>query len=239
MKMMHEAVQLPEPGVKQFLHPVDVPQARALYLRGWWFGRLRSVPVAVALGAVVWMLTGTLFAALVSPAVTFAIAFFAHRWFTARAWDYIPRKRQSSGGATSLRLLAAVIDALALVTAAAAITIEAADQRVPTGVLAFALGSAAAVVILQVIEIVVLLVRHRGRLEVLPRVVLLAGVISAVVVAVLIGGSAEGDPARLLSAMFGSGMPALFGAVTIMLGRLLAWILAASGRRRAANQDDE
>ena len=109
MNDMYEAVNLPDPAVKRLLHPTDLPQARALYLRGWWFARLCSLPIAVAVGAVVWTLSGNLFASLAAPISTFVIALAASRWHEARAWDFIPRKRQDPNGATSWQLLAVVL----------------------------------------------------------------------------------------------------------------------------------
>lgn len=89
MNDMHEAVTLPDPAVKRLLHPTVLPEARSLYVRGWWFGRLCSPPIVVAIGAIVWLISGNLFASLVAPLSTFAIALVASRWLDARAWDFI------------------------------------------------------------------------------------------------------------------------------------------------------
>ncbi|MFI7427302.1 hypothetical protein ACIBPB_09970 [Micromonospora sp. NPDC049836] len=45
---MQETVALPDPAVKRLPHPTDLPDARELYRRGWWFGRvMRSVVVSM------------------------------------------------------------------------------------------------------------------------------------------------------------------------------------------------
>ncbi|MEV0430430.1 hypothetical protein [Micromonospora sp. NPDC050495] len=44
----HETVALPGPAVMRLLHPTDLPEAREIYQRGWWFGRvMRSVVVSM------------------------------------------------------------------------------------------------------------------------------------------------------------------------------------------------
>lgn len=53
MSDLNEQVLLPHPSKQRILHPMDVRDARSLFIRAWWFARLASVPIAVANGAVV------------------------------------------------------------------------------------------------------------------------------------------------------------------------------------------
>lgn len=226
MNEMHEAVPLPDPEIQPLLHPLDVPEAAVLYRRGWWFGRLCSVPLAVAVGAVVWLLSGSVIAAVLAPLTLFVVGLIARRWFLARAWDYIPRKRRRTDGAPTRRLWAAAIDAVALVIAAAAFASAAVSAGTSSGVGAFVLGAASAVAVVQLGEI--LLLARRGRAMLGPRVILLLGAIMAILVAVLRGLAREPEAADLL--------PALIGAGTVFAAQLLWWV---STRVRAPRGGEE
>lgn len=237
MNTMHEAVDLPDPASKPLLHPTDIPEARALYLRGWWFGRLASAPIAVAFGAVVWLISGSPLTAIIASAATFTIAMVSGRWFIARAWDFIPPERRSREGARPLRLAASALDALAPVVAAAAFTIATMTHPTPAGVVAFALGAAAAVALLQLIEIAIMLVRGRDEGAILRRVIMLTGVVASMVAAAALGIVRGWDPGLLWAALFGAGMPAVLGALTVLLAQSIWWVLA--GRRRHPQYAEE
>ncbi len=224
MNTLHETVPLPDPAVKPMLHPTDVPEARSSYRRGWWFGRLWSVPVVVAIGAVVWLLTGDLLPALLSPAVTFAIGLLAGRWFTARAWDFIPRRRQARGAAGSWRLLAAVIDGLALLVAATALTLAARTAQGSTGVIAYAVGAGVAVVVLQLAELAVSTAQRRERTRTGPRVVVLAASATATVVASTLAIGPGWNRELVWTALLGAG--------TLLLAQALWLVARVVGTRR-------
>ena len=225
MNDLHEAVTLPDPAVKRLLHPTDLPEARKLYLRGWWFGRLCSLPIVVALGAVVWALTGNLFAALAAPISTFTVGFAASRWHQARAWDFIPRKRQDSNGADPWQLVAAALNAVALLVTAGAITLTITAAPIPPGVVAYAVGSGIGVAALQIAEIV-LAARNRQNSSMASQVILLAAVIAASVLVAVLGGVAWGPGAYALTAA---------GFVTL----LLAYALWSSLFAQRGRQDKE
>lgn len=205
MTHLHEEVALPEPAHKQLLHPIDIPQSRSLYRRGWWFARLCSLPVAVALGAVVWAATGSLFAALAAPIATFLIAHFASGFLSARAWDYIPRKRRSPDEAGPWRVLAALIDAMALLVTAGAVTVSALRTAVPNGVLMFGIGSAAGIALIQVGEIVAGLKRGQRGSMTATRLILLVAVVAAGALVVLFGRTEAPTPSSLGVAAAGAG----------------------------------
>lgn len=225
MNDMHEAVNLPDPAVKRLLHPTDLPQARALYLRGWWFARLCSLPITVAIGAVVWTLSGNLFASLAAPISTFVIALAASRWHKARAWDFIPRKRQDPNGAASWRLLAVALDAVALLVTAAAVILAINNTPVSQGVVAYAVGSGLGVAVLQIVEIILAVIRKRPGTSVAQRVILLAAVlVASVLVAVFSSGTWDQDAYALAAA----------GLVTVLLAQSLWWLFT-----RLSRKDDE
>ncbi|PFG43574.1 hypothetical protein ATJ88_2275 [Isoptericola jiangsuensis] len=224
MSDMHEAVALPDPAVKRLLHPTDLPEARSLYLRGWWFGRLCSLPVVAAIAAVAWMLSGNLLATVAATSSTFVIALIASRWHHARAWDFIPRKRQDTEGAASWRLLASVIDAMALVVTALAVLVATGSRPLPEGVIAFAVGAGAGVALVQIIELMVAIAGRRHPVALAQRLVMLAAVaVSAVVVATVgLGGQWASEHST----------SATMGAATILIAQSLWWIYDVVRNRR-------
>ena len=228
MNEMKEQVELPDPSEKALLHPTDIPQARPLYIRGWWFARLGSVPVAVALGAVVWLLSSNLLAAILAPATTFAIGIMAGRWYTARAWDFVPRKRQLKGGITGWSLGAACINGVALLIATIAFVLAAHAYTVPLAVIAYAIGAVVAVGLLQGIELAILAARTAARRDALPKVVMLGAVVISCLIAVLMGiGTAWYQHLVWV---------ALLGAGTVLLAQALWWVFDFSRRRQDARE---
>lgn len=154
MSDLNEQVLLPHPSKQRILHPMDVRDARSLFIRAWWFARLASVPIAVANGAVVWLASGNLAATLISPAIMVALGATASRWFYARAWEHIPRKRQAPQTPQRWALSATVLDSIALVVAATALTLAVAARPAPPGVVDFAVGAALGVALIQIVEMV-------------------------------------------------------------------------------------
>ena len=224
MSDMHEAVPLPDPAVKRLLHPTDVPEARMLYLRGWWFARLCAIPIAVAIGAVVWTFSGNLPASLAAPTSCFTIGFAASRWHQARAWDFIPRKRQDRDGADRWRLLAVAFDAVALIVTAVAVVHAINSAPISAAVAAYAVCSGLGVAVLQLVEITLAVIRRRNGASVTRGVILLVAVITAAgLVATLSSDVRDQDFYALAAA----------GAVTVLLAQSL-WSL---GTRRSRGGD--
>lgn len=224
MSDIHEAVALPDPAVKRLLHPTDLPEARPLYLRGWWFGRLCSVPVVVAIGGVVWMLSGNLFATIAAPSSTFVIALIASRWHHARAWDFIPRKRQDAEGARSWRLLASVLDAAALVITAVALILATSVRPLSDGVVAFAAGAAAGVALMQILELIAAIAGTRDPAALAERLVMIAAVAASSVIIAVLGLDDPWTPEHSTSA--------ILGAATILVAQSLWWIVTVARNRR-------
>lgn len=153
MNNMQETVDLPDPADKPLLHPTDLPEARDLYLRGWCFGRLCSLPVLAAVGVLVWIASGNLVAAISAPVTTGAIGLMVSTYFTSRAWDYIPRKRQLRTGVLRWELLTTIIDAAALFAITAAVIFASLTLRFELGVIVFAIGAGIAIALIQVAQL--------------------------------------------------------------------------------------
>lgn len=223
MNEMNEAVDLPDFSEKEFLHPLEVAEARGLYLRGWWFARLHSGPVVVAIGAVVWVATNNLFAALVAPAGSLAIGLVSSRWLTARAWDFIPRKRQLDGGAGRWQVFAAAIDAAAILVIAAGVIFSIQTASPDPGVIAFATGSGIGVALVQAQEL--LAGRKHGveNHETLRRIILFAAVAVATTAVGLLG----------LGTVWGAwtiGTVAM-GAAIVVAAQAVFWLASTSRHR--------
>lgn len=221
---MHEAVALPDPAVKRLLHPIDLPEARSLYRRGWWFGRLCSLPVVAAIGAVVWLLSGNLLATVAAPSSTFVIAFIASRWHNARAWDFIPRKRQDADGAGSWELLAAVLDAVALVVTALALLVATGSRPLSDGVIAFVVGAGAGVAVVQIIELMAAIAGKQRSIALFEGFIMLAAVAVSTVTVAAVGLGGQWTREYLMSATM--------GATTILLAQSLWWFFTVVRNRR-------
>lgn len=231
MNDMHEAVTLPDPTVRQMLHPTDLREARGLYARGWWFGRLCSIPVVVAIGAVIWAISGNLLATILAPLSTLAVGLLASRWFTSRAWDYIPRKRHDKNGAASWQLLATLIDALALLVIAAALILAENAQPMAEGVVAFATGAGIGVALIQAGELIPGLVQGTdGHLTVRRLILLIAVTVSAVCLGVFGLDDEWGRDAFVAAVM---------GAASTLLAQAAWWVTTALQGRRAQYEQDE
>lgn len=226
MNEMHEEVELPDLSEKALLHPTDIAQARSLYVRGWWFGRLKTAPVAVALGAVVWLFSGNLLATILAPATCFAIGFVAGRWYIARAWDFIPRKRQRSTDITSWKLGAAWIDGVALVIATIALVLAAQANAIPLAVIAYSIGAAIAVGLVQGIELVILATRTTTRREAPPKVVMMGAVAASCLAAALMGIGTDWYQHLVWVALLGAGI--------VLLAQALWWVFDFSRRPEQA-----
>ncbi|HZK05932.1 MAG TPA: hypothetical protein VFC82_08805 [Actinomycetaceae bacterium] len=215
MTELHEQVTLPDPARKKLLHPTDLPEARRVYLRGWWFARLRSLPVIVAIGAVIWAATGSLFASLIAPISTFLIAFFASRELKKRAWDYVPRKRQSQNKNGALLVAGAVIDALALLVIAGSVIISLERWPLPAGVVSFAIGSAIGIAVLRFGQLLLAAGRRAEGASIAAHGILLTAVVIAIALV-----SAYGMPGGLAAVWH---PVTAAGAATILLAQAVWW----------------
>ena len=226
MSDMHEAVALPDPAVKRLLHPTDLPDARSLYVRGWWFGRLCSAPILLAIAAIVWTISGSLGPPLLAVSSTLAIGLVGSRWHEARAWDFIPRKRQASDGPAFWQLLAVAMDAAALLIAAVAVLIALRDRVLADGVLAFAVGALVGVAVVQGIELVVAIVGKRTWVAIVERLVMLVAVSTTAAIV-----AASGQAGTWTRDAYAA---AVMGAATILLAQSIWWIVVSRSARPSA-----
>jgi hypothetical protein len=165
MNDIEEVVALPDPSTQPLVHPLDLPEARTLFRRGWLVGAVSSLPVAALIAAVVAYAGRN----AVGPiAVFLALTVFgtlARRWYTDRAWDYIPRKRQDRGRPLSQWWDIASAGVLALVFGAALllIVVRLGRDDVPLDVRSYTFGMCAVAALLVVADAVIGLVRASGR----------------------------------------------------------------------------
>ena len=177
--VMEELVDLPDPATQPLVHPLDLPEARTEFRAGWLIGSATSLPVAALVAGIIAYLGD----GVVGPILAFlALTVFgtlASRWFTARAWDYIPRRRQDRERALprSWELGAAAILAVALGVALLLIVFRLDDPDVPVDVRSFTFGMCAVAALLVVADAILGLLRPAGRrraLAGLPGVVVVA-----------------------------------------------------------------
>jgi hypothetical protein len=212
---MEEMVTLPDPETQPLVHPLDLPEARALFRRGWLVRACTSLPVAALIAAIVAYAGRN----AVGPIAVFvALVVFgtlAGRWFTDRAWDFIPRKRQDRDRPLPPLWDVASAGVLALVLGVALLLIVFRLGRadVPVDVRAYTFGMCAVAALLVVADAAVGLVRPSGRrraLAALPGVVVVA-VATILAYARWFDGNA-GSPELLWGALTMAGAAVLVGA---------------------------
>jgi hypothetical protein len=225
---MNEMTSFPDPHVRPLLHPIDVPDVRTLFVRAWWFARLASIPIAVAIGAIVWLLTGSLVAAILSPATTMVIGLVSSSWLQARAWESVPPERRAHDAPAHWELPATVFDGTALILAAAALATALTTRPVPDGVVVFALGSAAGIVLVQCVEILMAIRTHADHRRTARRSILTVAVLaSSLILSTQVVG-VEWNASLTLTAVLGAATALLAQAVGAAANR-------ASGRRIRTN----
>jgi hypothetical protein len=222
---IREEVDLPDPDVQPLIHPLDLPEARSLFRNGWVVGACTSLPVAALVAGIVAYLGRN----AVGPiAVFLALVVFgamASRWFTDRAWDYIPRKRQDRARPLPRLWDIASAGVLALVLGVALLLIvfRLGRDDVPADVRSYTFGMCAVAALLVVADAVIGLIRPSGRRRALAS---LPGV-AVVAVATILAYARwfDGD----------AGATALFwGALTMAAAAVLAGAGRLWDRRRTA-----
>jgi hypothetical protein len=183
--VMEELVDLPDPETQPLVHPLDLPEARTEFRLGRLIASATSLPVAALVAGIIAYLSH----GVIGPIVAFlALTIFgtlASRWFAARAWDYIPRKRQDRERALprSWELGAAAILALALGVALLLVVFRLDDADVPVDVRSFTFGMCAVAALLVVADAVFGLLRPAGRRQALASLPGVAVVAAATVLA--------------------------------------------------------
>jgi hypothetical protein len=176
---IREEVELPDPKVQRLVHPLDLPESRALFRNGRLVAASTSLPVAALVAAIV----GYLGRNAVGPIAVFvALVVFgalAGRWFTDRAWDHIPRKRQDRDRPLPRLwdIVSGGVLALVLGVALLLIVVRLGRDDVPVDVRSYTFGMCAVAALLVVADAVIGLIRPTGRRRAvasLPGVVVVA-----------------------------------------------------------------
>jgi hypothetical protein len=224
---MQETVTLPDPAVQYQVHPLDLPESRGPFRNAHLVAAFTGLPVATLIAAVVGYLGHTWVAPI---AVFLALSIFgalAARWFTDRAWDYIPRKRQDRGRPLPRlwEIGSAAVLALVLGVALLLIVFRLDHGDVPVPVRAFTFGSCAVAALLVVADAVAGLVRPAGRRRALASLPGVAVVVLATILAY--GRWFDGDA---------DSTDILWGAVSMAAAAVIVGAARLWDRRRSAGQ---
>jgi hypothetical protein len=221
--VMEELVDLPDPETQPLVHPLDLPEARTEFRIGRLIASATSLPVAALVAGIIAYLGGGVIGPIVAFLALTVFGTLAGRWFTARAWDFIPRKRQDRERALppSWELGAAAILALALGAALLLIVFRLDDADVPVDVRSFTFGMCAVAALLVVADAVFGLLRPAGRRRALASLPGVAVVAAATVLAWVVW--FDGDV---------NGSLLLWGAVSMAAAGVLAGAVKLRERRR-------
>jgi hypothetical protein len=222
---MEELVDLPDPQTQPLVHPLDLPEARTEFRNGWLVASATSLPMAALVAGIVAYLGRGVAGPIIAFLALTVFGALASRWFTSRAWDYIPRKRQDRERPLprSWDLGAAAILAVALGVALLLIVFRLDDADVPIDVRSFTFGMCLVAALLVLADTVFGLLRPAGRRRAL---VSLPGV-AVVVVATVLAWTAwfDGDA---------NGSLVFWGAVSMAAAGVLVGAGKLWERRRTA-----
>ena len=215
---IREEVAMPDPAVQPLVHPLDVPEARALYRNARLVAAFTGLPVAALVAAIVAYASRH----VIPPIVVFlALSVFGAmtgRWFTDRAWDYIPRKRQDRERPPprSWELASAVVPAVVLGGALLLIVFRLDDADVPVGVRSYTFGMCAVAALLVVGDVAAGLVRAAARRRALAGLPGMLVVVAATVLAWTRWFAGDADGVLLFwGAVTMAGVAALVGAAKL------------------------
>ncbi len=223
--VMEELVDLPDPETQPLVHPLDLPEARSQFRIGWLIGSATGLPVSALVAGIVAYLSRGVAGPIIAFLALTVLGALASRWFTNRAWDFIPRKRQDRDRPLprSWELGSAAILALALGVALLLIVFRLDDADVPLDVRSFTFGMCGVAALLVLADAVFGLVRPAGRRRALAA---LPGV-AVVAVATVLAWTAwfDGDA---------NGSLVFWGALSMAVAGILAGAGKLWERRRAA-----
>lgn len=210
-----ELVDLPDPGVKWLVHPLDLAQARPAFRTAWLLGAMANPAVGACVAAIVWFATSSVWVPLIAFAAVAGFGALARWQYAEQAWAHIPRSRQDRHRVLPLGWDLAAATLLAVATAAALLLLaeRLGQPDVPAGVRDFSIGAGAAVAALMVLDAVASLFRP-GR-----RAVLLLPLALVVLGVVAIGSQhldATTDPAPSTIA---------WGAATMAAAAVVSWVV--------------
>ena len=194
MSDIAEIVDLPDRSVRPLVHPLDLAEAASPYRAAWLIELLTGPPVGLAIGALIWALTGNLIVGLIAALPVVAIGSYASRARRDEAWAFVPRNRQDRGRVlpNAWELTAGIVDGAAVVAVAALVAERLGQPDISVGIREFTFGAGLAVVVLAALDLGSSLVNGRGTFVGRPRfgVPILLALVFAVAIAatVLFGG---------------------------------------------------
>ncbi len=183
--VMEEIVDLPDPGTQPLVHPLDLSRARTEFRNGRLVASATSLPVAALVAGIVAYLGDGVLGPVIAFLALTGFGSSASRWFTERAWDHIPRKRQDRQRPLprTWEIAAAALLAVVLGVALLLIVYRLDDADVPVDVRSFTFGMAAVAALLIVADVVFGLLRPAGRDRALASLPGVAVVVVATVLA--------------------------------------------------------
>jgi MFS family permease len=215
-----EMVDLPDPGVQQLVHPLDLPEARTTFRNGWIIGLLTGPVVGVALGAVAWWTSGSYVIAVIAGLVLVVAGTYAGRVQREEAWAFIPRKRQDRERIlpAAWELIQGIVIGSSLAVTILIVAGRLAEPDIPLGVRQFVVGMGVVAILIVVVDLVSGVLLHRGAAAGRPWLAL------PVVIAVIGSGAIAFGLLIGLSAPATSGSTLLGGATMLVVGvAVLGW----------------
>jgi hypothetical protein len=190
MNDLAEIVDLPDRSVQPLVHPLDLAEAAGPYRLAWLIELLTGPPIGLAIGALIWALTGNLFVGLIAAVPVVAVGTYASRNRRDDAWAFIPRNRQDRERVLpdAWELGAGIVDGVALVVAAALIAVRLGQTDISIGIREFSFGAGVAAVALVALDLGSSLATGRGTFVGRPwfAVPILVALVVAVVIVALI-----------------------------------------------------
>lgn len=155
MKIIHEAVQLPDINRQPLVHPLDIPEARRTFEISWWLALLALPTVFFGIAATLWAVSNNKVTPILVPTVIAVCAIFARRYFESEAWAHIPRKRQDPDRKLPLgrSLLRQGISALFLLGGLLMLTLWLGARGLPPEITAYMIGMGAGIVVTMVAQV--------------------------------------------------------------------------------------
>ena len=220
---IREEVDLPDPEVQPLVHPLDLPAARGPFRTGRLVAAFTSLPVSALVAAIIAYGSRHALPPILAFLALVVLGALASRWFTDRAWDHIPRKRQDRARPlpATWELASAAVPALLLGVALLLVVYRLDDPDVPIGVRSYTFGMCAVAALLVIADAVAGLLRpatRRRAVAGLPGALVVAG---ATVLAWTAWFDADADTVLLF-----------WGAVTMAAAAVLVGAARLWDRRR-------
>lgn len=222
---IREDVTLPDPAVQPLVHPLDLPEARPLYRNARLFAAFTGFPVAALIAAIIAYLTRHVMPPLVVVLSLTIFGALSERWYTERAWDYIPRKRQDRDRPPpkAWEIGSSAVLALVLGVALLLVVVRLDDPDVTLQIRSFTFGGCAVAAGFVVVDVLAGLLRPSARRRALAG---LAGMLVVVAATILAWTRWFAGDADTVQVFWGA---ATLTGVAVVTGAIKLW-----GRRRAA-----